>query len=312
MRYEDKYLNRIASQHKIRPKYMAWLAALLEKIQDLEDLAAQIDTAFDLDSAVGVQLDMIGQSVGVNRLLNFEPVYASARLSDDHYRTILRARISLNQWDGTTDGIRRIWDGIFNGYTLEVVDNQDMTMTLRVYGLKSMFESVYISRGYAAPKPEGVGVNYEFILTFTVESSLYIGARLTNTRDRFEWQPKAAPEDMSVGTDVYIGGIVGSVRDAFVLSEKAPPDDQNVNGNLFAGGRVGNVCARFVLNKKDTPDDHTVNGMILMGGVIGSTQTRFTLGSRDSPASQEICGELSASGKIAALRSSFSLPCGTN
>ncbi|MCL2084992.1 MAG: DUF2612 domain-containing protein [Oscillospiraceae bacterium] len=164
MQYEDKYLNRITSQHKVRPKYMEWLAALLDKIQDLKDLTEQLDAAFDLDKAAGAQLDMIGQLVGVSRLLNFEPIYApSALLSDHDYRTILRARISLNQWDGTTEGIYRLWSGISPGAAIVVVDHQDMTMTNRIYGLSSPFESEYISRGYVAPKPQGVGINYEFV-----------------------------------------------------------------------------------------------------------------------------------------------------
>ncbi|MDL2289084.1 DUF2612 domain-containing protein, partial [Oscillospiraceae bacterium OttesenSCG-928-F05] len=133
--YEDKYLNRITSQHKIQPKYMAWLAALLDKLNDLAEVALQMDLAYDLDEAVGAQLDVIGELVGVSRLLTFEPQNApSALLSDDDYRLIIRARISLNQWDGSTAGIYQLWADIFPEATIEVVDKQDMSMAIRVYG----------------------------------------------------------------------------------------------------------------------------------------------------------------------------------
>lgn len=220
MRYEDKYLNRIVSQHKIRPKYMAWLKALLDKIQDVIDLVQQLDTAFDVETAVGVQLDMIGHEVGVSRLLNFEPVYAPALLPDEYYRLILKAKISLNQWDGTTDGIRSLWGEIFDGYTMDVVDHQDMSMTLKIYGLNSLFESEFISHSYLAPKPEGVRVNYEFVLEVQLQTQIYSGAAVVNTRTEFSLKPKSAFDGLELDSDAFVGGVIAAFT-SFTLPSAA-------------------------------------------------------------------------------------------
>ncbi len=82
----NTYLNRITSQHKIKPKYMALLAARLGPFIDLAECLAMFDEAFDLDKAVGKQLDTIGEYVGVKRLLNFQPQDASPVLIDPYYR----------------------------------------------------------------------------------------------------------------------------------------------------------------------------------------------------------------------------------
>jgi hypothetical protein len=224
MLFNDKYLDRITSQHKAQPKYMAWLASLLDKIQDLTDLANMIDPAFDLETAEGVQLDVIGELIGVNRLLSFEPTFApSALLEDEDYRLILRARISLNQWDGTTAGICTIWADIFPEAAIEVVDNQDMTMTIRVYGLSAMFASEYISNGYAAPKPQGVGTNYEFILSTNIKGMTYIGAKVTSTRTRFDLSSKWLRDDLAMEGEMNAAAFVANTRVRFRLGSHASP-----------------------------------------------------------------------------------------
>ena len=202
----QRYLNRITSEHKVRPKFMAWLAENLNLAGDTIELYRSFDKSFDLNAASGKQLDMLGEIVGISRLLSFEPVYASPLLSDEYYRMILRAKISLNHWDGTVQGIQELWTDIFNGYTLEIVDRQDMSMLLRIRGPVSLFESEFISRGYLAPKPESVRVNYEFVMERHLEETLFIGGTLGVTSTAFTL---ASPTNVT-GTHtsvVYAGGI---------------------------------------------------------------------------------------------------------
>jgi len=254
MHFDDKYLDRITSQHKTKPLYMAWVAALLEKVQDLIDLLELIDAAFDLDDAVGAQLDTLGEFVGVKRLLNFEPIYApSALLTDEDYRTIIKARISLNNWDGTTAGIYDLWSEVFPEATIEVVDNQDMTMSIRVYGLYSRFVAEYISHGYAAPKPQGVGLNYDFIFTIDLQSRLFIGAKVANTRSRFTLSSRVMSEALTVTGDVYAGGAVANMRTWFTLPPHNSLDELALEGNVHAGAFVANTRSRFILGSPE-PD----------------------------------------------------------
>lgn len=175
-RRKQSYLDKITSEHKIRPHFMSWLAAALDGVEDLMDAGDAVDPAFDLDQAVGAQLDRIGEMVGIRRLLNFEPEYAPPLLPDDLYRVAIKAKISLNQWDGSTDGIYALWQSAFPEYDLYVRDNQDMSMTLRISDLENLFISEYMATGQLAPKPEGVLVNYEFVLTRYCEANLYLGS----------------------------------------------------------------------------------------------------------------------------------------
>jgi len=198
---------------------MAWVSALLEKIQDLVDLYEMMDAAFDLDKAVGVQLDTLGEFIGTSRTLNFEPRYAaSALLGDENYRKILNARISLNRWDGTIEGIYSLWSDIFPDCDIEVMDNQNMTMAVRVYGLRTMFEAEYIQAGYAAPKPHGVWIEYDFILVIELKSELFIGAKATSQRSRFRFNPKASTGDQRIGINAHVGAAATSVRTRFTLN----------------------------------------------------------------------------------------------
>lgn len=176
LKFEDHYLNRITSEHKVRPKFMAWLAVLLNVLEDSAELYRSFAAEFDLETAQGKQLDIIGQIVGLGRLLDFEPTEALPLLSDEYYRMILKAKISLNQWKGTIQGIREIWNDTYSDYRLDVIDHQDMTMTLRVFNIDNTFESEIIARGYLAPKPEAVRVNYHFVAEHFSSTRLFLGA----------------------------------------------------------------------------------------------------------------------------------------
>lgn len=118
------YLNRITSQHKTKPKFMALLAARLGPFIDLARCLEIFDEAFDLDTAAGKQLDIIGEYVGVSRILNFQPVAIPALLDDEHYRILLKSKISLNNWDGTTAGVYAIWNQVFPNTQIGISDYQ--------------------------------------------------------------------------------------------------------------------------------------------------------------------------------------------
>ena len=63
----DKYLNLITSEHRVRHKYVAYVTALLKIAGDVEDLLTTMSLYFDLDTAVGDQLTILADRVGVIR-----------------------------------------------------------------------------------------------------------------------------------------------------------------------------------------------------------------------------------------------------
>lgn len=161
----ERYLNKVTSQHKTKPKFMSWLGKNLDLVEDIAKVLNKMDDDFDVYRAVGKQQDILGDVIGRSRSLDFQPADGSnPRLDDDLYRVVQLAKISMNQWDGTIPGAVELWKNLFPDYQIIIEDNQDMSMDLSIIGLASSFEKELMSRGYIAPKPEGVRLNYEFYM----------------------------------------------------------------------------------------------------------------------------------------------------
>jgi len=74
----------------------------MEQVQEVEDLLWYIKNGFDVNTAVGEQLDFIGKRVGEGR---------QDRL-DAEYRGAIRVRILINMSTGTMNELLAICDGI--------------------------------------------------------------------------------------------------------------------------------------------------------------------------------------------------------
>jgi hypothetical protein len=242
------YLNRITSQHKTKPNFMALLEARLQPFIDLAECLGAFDAAFDLDNAIGAQLDIIGRYVGVERLLNFQPQTVPALLPDVFYRMLLKARISLNNWDGTTAGIQQIWEEIFPNYTIDVVDNQDMTMFVRITGMQDIFESEIVQHGYIVPKPMGVLINFSVIFQISLEGELFIGGLAISETLRKNL-PAPPPTDNTLPqAELFIGGLYASRSGTSTLGLMPITGDFDLpEATLFAGGLLMSNELRFSL-----------------------------------------------------------------
>lgn len=235
------YLNRITSQHKVQPKFMGLVQARLEPLADIFELLEEIDKSFDLDTATGRQLDTIGEYIGVKRLLDFQPEYADAVLTDPYYRMLLKARVSLNNWDGSISGIKEIWGGIFPEYEIQVIDNQDMTMEARIIGLRALFESELVQHGYISPKPMGVDVGYTVVMSIKVNAGLFLGAFNTSRVGAFSPPPPEPPRDSTKKPEtIYTAGGKPTKNVRFETVSKSPPKTVLISaaeereGSLFA------------------------------------------------------------------------------
>lgn len=189
----ESYLNLIPSQHRQRPCYMATVAAVLRPVQGVAELLERMRTVFDLDTAVGAQLDAAGVRIGRTRHLRtpLEGVYFSLdvegvgleegvwkgpydpdggliSLPDDLYRTLLKAKVAANSWDGTVPGAYAAWEIAFvgTGSFIVIEDHQDMSMVIGIAGqtLSPVFEQLLL-QGYLPLKPEGVRLNWYAIST---------------------------------------------------------------------------------------------------------------------------------------------------
>lgn len=201
---ETKYQKLITSYHKHKPKFYDHISLITQPLIDVQNATAKLIDDFDLDKAVGVQLDAVGLWVGIGRKIAtpITGVYFSlddeelgfdaglwrgrfdaggfTELDDDTYRTIIRAKIAANHWDGTTETLSDVYQIIFpDGKTkIFAVDNFDMTMSVYITGerITPVMKAV-IELGYLDIKPSTVRIkNY----TITTESGPLFGFDIDN------------------------------------------------------------------------------------------------------------------------------------
>lgn len=180
----ESYVASITSEHIDKPNFIAWLSSNLNKIDGAYTVLKGMDSNFDIDDAIGIQLDTLGTIIGRNRTLHFQPISgASPTLDDETYRLVLKAKIAMNNWDGTIPKIYEIWDNIFTDIQLKIQDNQNMSFNAYILGFVTEIRQDLIQQGYIVPKPEGVKVNYigRSEVPFTPYSSMIIGCVQSST-----------------------------------------------------------------------------------------------------------------------------------
>lgn len=154
------YTNLITSEHR-KPLFTAFVALLTSGAVDQQNLCAGMPTLFDLDAAAGDQLDALGVWVGIARYV-FVPTLGTITLADTDYRTLLRAKILGNHYDGGMESLQHILASIFpgTGITMYAVDNMDMSMDIYIVGgAPTSLEIALLKGGLLVPKPEGVRLN---------------------------------------------------------------------------------------------------------------------------------------------------------
>lgn len=157
------YLGLITSEYQGSTNYLSWISALLQPLDDVSTCLGTMTDAFDLDIAVGAQLDILGVIIGQGRTMTFQPSGGVSPILDDTtYRILLRARLYQNQWDGTADGLQAVWQQLFQGGKIVINDGQNMSCTILLSGSFTSIATDLINNGLIVPRPEGVLYNITF------------------------------------------------------------------------------------------------------------------------------------------------------
>lgn len=199
MAYIADYTGKITSEHADKPRFTAMVAAVAQCFVEGQNALGGMPASFDLDTAIGKQLDDVGLWVGVSRNVAtplagvyfsldaaglgfdqgvwkgpFDPDTGVTSLDDETYRLLIRARIGANRWDGTLAGSKPILAQIFGGGTqVFIQDNQDMSITVGIAGkVPSALFLALLSGGYIPLKPQTVRVNY-YLVTSDDGASLF-------------------------------------------------------------------------------------------------------------------------------------------
>ncbi|MFZ4833097.1 DUF2612 domain-containing protein [Rouxiella sp. Mn2063] len=184
----SKYTDLITNYHVSKPKFLAHVDLVTRSLTDTSASLLGLIDNFDIDRAEGVQLDILGKWIGRTRVVSepisgiyfsydadglgfdqgvwqgpFDPDAGFTNLSDEVYRVVLKAKIAINRWNGQNESLPDILEHALagSGLTMQIVDNQDMTVSLWVFAPNGM-ESVSlellaaIRQGYLTVKAAGV------------------------------------------------------------------------------------------------------------------------------------------------------------
>lgn len=149
----DYYANLLILQYKEKPKAYATIQTIVEPVI-MDQLPVAVQDAFGLETAEGVQLDVIGKYVGVSR--SAYDFTGPIVLDDDDFRTMIKIGIIKNGFGSSLAEIQELIYQFFTG-SLLVFDFKNMRMGYffdSAIGSRPLAE-VFVRTGFL-PKPMGV------------------------------------------------------------------------------------------------------------------------------------------------------------
>ena len=184
------YTGLITSEHASKPNFSAMVAAVAGCFVNLQNLLVSMVQAFNLPFAQGVQLDQIGQWVGISRNIDV-PITVQGfswnvqglgwnqanwgsstsgsitQLDDDTYRQLIYAKIGANSWNGNANSAQSILQAAFAataGVNVALDDNQNMTISFYLTGqpISNIMQAV-LQQGLLPLKSVGVAVSGYFM-----------------------------------------------------------------------------------------------------------------------------------------------------
>ncbi|MFG1417159.1 DUF2612 domain-containing protein [Xanthobacter sp. V0B-10] len=185
---DEDYTGLITSYFRGKPRFTQTVQYSVHPLSEVQSFLDFLPAQFDLDTAIGVQLDQVGEWVGRTRAVNipiasvwfsfnidwlginqgvwkgkYDPDVGFSSLDDETYRRLLRAKIAANSWDGTVESAKSALDLLFidDGTYMFIEDRQDMSM---VFGIAGAIPNAVVlslfTNGYVPLKPTGVRAIY--------------------------------------------------------------------------------------------------------------------------------------------------------
>jgi hypothetical protein len=149
----EYYAKLLILQYLQKPKAYATIQTLVAPVL-MDQLPVAVQNAFSVDTAVGVQLDLIGKYVGVSR--NGYDAAGPITLSDSDFRVMIKVAIIQNSSGSSLYTIQALLNMFFPG-TLLVFDYANMHMNYffnSSIGSRPLAE-LFVKQGLL-PKPMGV------------------------------------------------------------------------------------------------------------------------------------------------------------
>lgn len=200
----EDYLALIPSANRGKPKFVETVSLVLQPLCEAQALLEDLPSYFDIDDAIGVQLDKVGEWVGQSRYIlipldtpwfawdtdsrgwdegiwkgPISPTTGISPLNDETYRNLLRAIVGANAWDGTVETGAAILNIFYQSQGVSVLleDKQDMTLNIVASGTPSVLVLSIMNWQYIRIKPAGVLTKY---IVSSVPSSPVFGFDISN------------------------------------------------------------------------------------------------------------------------------------
>ncbi len=104
-----------------KARLMALARAVLKQADELAELFESIPEAFSVNAAIGSQLDLLGESLGLHRS------DLGNAMTDDDYREYILGTQALRRWNGRNEELKPLLEAA--GITGTYADNMDGTVT---------------------------------------------------------------------------------------------------------------------------------------------------------------------------------------
>jgi len=133
----EDYTKLIAQQHKSNPKFMETLRGFCESAAHVNNVTTALISAFDIDNAVGDQLDILAEWIGLGRGIpvpiegfyfelgdavnptitglgygqwkqEYDTTTKMEFMNDEMFRNVLKSKILANHWTGNHNGAYEI------------------------------------------------------------------------------------------------------------------------------------------------------------------------------------------------------------
>lgn len=182
-------------QYRDKPKALKLITGLSAESTTWQKAMSDLTNCLDIDTAKGKNLDLAGAHVGVSRIMTdavplflfgFKPPLGgmskngvggakfwrlggqlanSVSLGDTEYRLLIKSAV-IKYWSGhTIVELQMAANNLLGVGSVEVRDNEDMTITAKVLRGVSMFERFALEKLDILPRPPAV----KLILNFTVQ-----------------------------------------------------------------------------------------------------------------------------------------------
>lgn len=207
--FVDSYSKLLIYQYQDKPKAKAHIQSIIENYEEVYKVLNQLLTIYDIDLAVGKQLDTLGKILGISRKVPFaiakkyfgfddnlnsfpmgdlsqsvltypfkdlvEPDYTSGELSDNQYRLFLKAKAIKNNVkafmiDSEENlSLQNAIDFLFDNKAY-LVDNKDMTLSVYIDNSYDFTLLQYIKQLDLIPRPQAV--DYDLFYSYIEGNTL--------------------------------------------------------------------------------------------------------------------------------------------